>query len=90
LLLIEATLLGLLATAISIPISLLVIKGISTLAIPVVLPLASRALPLEIVVYSGSYIEAVFVSLFAIVIASLWPAKKGAYTAIVEALRAKS
>jgi putative ABC transport system permease protein len=90
LMLLEAILLGLVAVLVAVPFSYAFVKGISNLAIPVTLPLSSQPIFLRIIPYPESYFEATFVCFFSIVVASLWPARKGAKTPIVEALRAKT
>lgn len=85
----EAVLLGALAVLIATPFSYVFVKIISSLKLPLVLPMASRPLPIEMIPYWGSYIEASLLCFFAIVLASLWPAKKAAQVPIVTALKAK-
>ncbi len=87
--LIEAILLGLLSICIGIPLSLILIKLISSLEIQVVLPMASQPIPFRLIPSFGAYLEASFVCLFSVVVASLWPARKGAKISIVTALGAR-
>jgi putative ABC transport system permease protein len=87
---IEAILLGLLATAIAIPFSYMVVQLINAVGVPVVLPLASQPMPLQVAVTASSYASAIAICFFSIVLASLWPSRKGAATPIVDALRAKT
>ncbi len=85
----EAILLGALSILISAPVAFLLMQLISNLGFSVVLPLASQPIPVRLIAYPTSFLEASGVCFFSIVLASLWPAKKGAQTSIVTALRAK-
>jgi putative ABC transport system permease protein len=87
---IEAILLGALAIAMAIPFSYVVVQLINAAGVPVVLPLASQSMPLQIAMTASSYASAIAICFFSIVLASLWPSKKGAATPIVDALRAKT
>ena len=87
--LIESFLLGLLAVILAIPISYLLIQFVSGLNIPIMLPLASQPIPFKLIPTLGAYFEASAVCIFAVVLASLWPARKAARVSIVTALSAK-
>lgn len=85
----EATFLGLLSIAIGIPISFFIMKAISNSGVPLTLPFSSRPIPLKMIPLLSAYLEASFICIFSIVAATIWPAKKGSYTSVVTALRAK-
>jgi putative ABC transport system permease protein len=87
--LIEAVVLGLLAVLLGGPIAYVLLKLISSFEIPILLPLASQPIPMKLIAYPGSFIEASLVCFLSITIASLWPARRGAKTSIVTALKAK-
>jgi putative ABC transport system permease protein len=87
--LLESIFLGVLAIVIAIPISYLLMRGLSSLNIPLVLPFTSRALPMKMIPLFGAYVEASLVCFFSIVVASIWPARKGSHVSVVNALRAK-
>lgn len=87
--LLESFFLGLLAIVIAIPVSTAVMQIITGLNIPLVLPFTSRAVPLKIIPLVFAYVEASAVCLISIVLASIWPTKKGSHVSIVTALRAK-
>jgi putative ABC transport system permease protein len=87
--LIEAILLGLLSVFLGVPLAYLLMQLISSFEIPILLPLASQPIPMKLVAYPGSFVEASLVCFFSITLASLWPARRGAGTPIVTALKAK-
>lgn len=87
--LIESVFLGLLAIAIGIPVSYLLLQAISSLNIELVLPFASRAVTMKLIPLPAAFLEASLVCFFSIVVATIWPAKKGSHIPIVAALRAK-
>lgn len=87
--LIEAIILGAIAILVSVPFSFILMKVVSNLKISILLPLASQPISLELIPYLGSFFAASALCFFSIVIASLWPAKKGAKVSIVTALKAK-
>lgn len=87
--LMEAVLLGLLSILIGIPLSFLAIEFVSALNISFVLPMASRPVQLGIVPTIGAFAEAALVCFVSVVLASIWPARKGARIPIVSALSAK-
>jgi len=85
----ESLFLGALAVIVGIPVSYILVQIVSGLHIPIVLPFTSRAIPMTMVPTTWAYVEAALVCFFSVILASLWPAKKGAATSIVTALRAK-
>ncbi|MFZ3228777.1 MAG: FtsX-like permease family protein [Pseudobdellovibrio sp.] len=87
--LIESFLLGGLSILIGIPISLAIVHFVSSLSIPITLPMASQPILFKLLPNVASFIEASTVCLFSVVLASLWPARKGSKIPIVSALLAK-
>lgn len=87
--LIESIFLGVLAVAIGIPVSYGLTQLITGLGASMVLPFTSRAIPLEVLSLPLAYVEASIVVFFSIIVASVWPARKGSRISIVTALRAK-
>lgn len=87
--LVESFLLGLLAVSIAIPFSYFLVHFVSQLNIPVMLPMASQAIPFKLLPTLGAYIEASVVCIGSVVLASLFPARKAARVSIVSALSAK-
>ena len=85
----EAIMLGMLSVVIAIPVSFLIIHIVAILNIPVMLPMASQPMPFLFVPTWGAYVEATFVCFLSVVLASIWPAYKGARVSIVTALGAK-
>ena len=87
--LIEAIILGTLSIGLGIIFSYLVVQIISNIGFSIHLPLASQALPIKIILYTRSYIEAIVVCFFSTVAASIWPARRASKLPIVLALKAK-
>ena len=87
--LVESFLLGSLSVAIAIPFSYLLVNFVSGLNIPIMLPMASQAIPFKLIPTFGAYVEASVVCIGSVVLASLLPARKAARTSIVSALSAK-
>ena len=87
--LIESILLASLAILVALPVSLLTIHLVTSLNIPVTLPMASQPIPFKFIPTEGAFIEASVICFFSVVLAGLWPARKGAKISIVSALLAK-
>ncbi len=86
---IESALLGLISIIIGIPLSFVFVHFISSLEIPLVLPLASLPIPIKLVPTLEAYFEASAICLFSVLLGSLWPARKASRISIVLALGAK-
>lgn len=87
--LLESAVLGGLAIVIAIPVSACLILFVSSLHIPLVLPMATRAMDLTMTIYFGAYFEAAMICLLSIIVAAILPSCKGSKMNIVDALRAK-
>ncbi len=87
--LIESFLLGVFAVLIAIPVSLGLIQLVTSLNWTLVLPLSSLPIPFKLVPTIEAYLEASIVCLLSVMVASLWPARKGSQVSIVIALGAK-
>lgn len=85
----ESFLMGVMAIVISIPISVTVVQVVKSLNLSILLPLATLPTPVLIVPTWDGYLEASLACLFAVVVASLIPARKGAQLSIVSTLSAK-
>lgn len=86
---VESILLGLLAVGIGFPMSYVLYKLISAANVEILLPMASETLPIQVLLTSHAYIIATCCCLFSVILASIWPARRGATTPITTALRAK-
>ncbi len=86
---IESVLMALIAIALGLPISSFIAGAISSLEIPLVLPMASQPLPVKVTPPVWAFVEASIVCFLAVVLAGIWPARKGSRVPIVNALKAK-
>ncbi|MBC7464562.1 MAG: FtsX-like permease family protein [Bdellovibrio sp.] len=87
--LIESVFLGILAVVIGIPVAYALAQIISSFNIPLAMPFTSLPIPLKMTPLLGAYIEAAVICFLSIVVASIWPARKGSHVSVVTALRAK-
>lgn len=87
--LVESILLGLVTICIGFPLSYIICEFISAAQLKITMPMASEELPVQILLTSRSFLVAACCCLFSVVLASLWPARRGATTPITTALRAK-
>lgn len=87
--LLESIFLGVLAVAIGIPVAFCLAQLISSLGMGLSLPFTSREISLKMTPLFSAYVEAGVICFISIVVASIWPARKGSHVSIVTALRAK-
>lgn len=90
LLLLEAILLGVLSAGLGVPVAAVLAKGLSALDVPILMPGASKPLPVHVIPAAADYVEAALIVGITCVVSSLWPAQKAVRMSIVDALRANS
>lgn len=86
----EGFLLGLIGAILAAPISFLISYGFSNLEIAILMPGASKTMPVHITPHIQDYLLSSLIVITTCLIASLWPVRKALHISIVDALRANS